>query len=99
MTMKNTNLMQFPSTTRTPAAPVKQSRKAAEAAAAAEEIDLIKIDHLTATIYAISFNPFFKAQGFTMDHLAAAAMSVASQHMAGASEEGLAITAEAYAKE
>jgi hypothetical protein len=103
MTM-STNLMQFPTPATKPSerkivGASKAAATAAAEAAAAEKLDLIKIDQLTASIYAISFNAFFKNNGFTMDHLAAAALSVATQHMAGTSEEGLAITAEAYAKE
>jgi hypothetical protein len=99
MTTKTMNLMLFPTITKATATPVEPSRKdaAAGAAAAAEKMDLIKIDQLTGCIYAISFNRFFKAQGFELHHLAAAALSVATQHMAGVSEAGVAATAEAYA--
>ncbi len=98
------NLMQFPTPATKPskrkiAGASKAAAAAAATATAKEQMDLIKIDQLTASIYAISFNAFFKNNGFTMDHLAAAALSVATQHMAGTSDEGLAITAEAYAKE
>jgi hypothetical protein len=90
----NTNLRQFPNASAS--VPVKLSKKAAAAADAAEQLDVIKINQLTCSIYAISFNEFFKNQGFTMDHLAAAALSVATQHMSGVSEAGVAHVKELY---
>jgi hypothetical protein len=110
-TKQNTNLMHFPSTTKaTQAAPAKMSRKAAAAAAMAgaatsvatdeaENMSIMRINTLTGAIFAISLNPAFKASGYTMSELAAAALSVSMQHMSGVSEAALASVAEAYAQE
>ena len=111
-TKPKTNLMHFPTTAKaTPVtvAPVKMSRKAAAAAAMAgaataaatdeaEQMDIMRINNLTAAIFAISLNPAFKSSGYTMDQLAAAALSVSMQHMSGVSEAALASVAEAYAQ-
>jgi hypothetical protein len=94
-TKAKTNLRQFPSTTKSPVATVKMSRKAA-AADLEEQMDVTRISQLTGVIFGISFQPFFKAQGFTMDQLAAASLSVATQHMNGMSEAGAAAVEEYY---
>jgi hypothetical protein len=109
MTAK-TNLRQFPGptqATQATVASVKMSRKAAAAAAMAgaataaatdeaEQMDIMRINTLTSAIFAISLNPAFKSSGYTMDQLAAAALSVSMQHMSGVSEAAVASVAEAY---
>jgi hypothetical protein len=87
-----TNLRQFP----TPAA--KLSNEAIDDDPATK-LELIRISQLTGVIYSISLQPFFKAQGFTLSQLAAAALSLATQHMSGVSEAAVASVAEGYAQE
>jgi hypothetical protein len=86
-----TNLRQFP----TAAAKLSSDQIDADLST---KLELTRISQLTGVIYAISLQPFFKAQGFTLDQLAAAALSLATQHMSGVSEAAVASVAEAYAQ-
>jgi protein-disulfide isomerase-like protein with CxxC motif len=95
-TKPKTNLRQFPSTTKSHVAPVKMSKSAATEISLEDQMDATRVSQLTGVIFGISFQPFFKKQGFTMDQLAAAALSVATQHMNGISEAGAAAVAEYY---
>ena len=63
---------------------------------AAEEMDYVRISQLTKLMFSIANQEFFKKGGFTVDELAASALSVYMMHADGVSDACVAAASKAY---